>query len=241
VNGRTEEGAPISPLLANIYLHYVFDLWVEKWRRGAKGNVVVVRYADDLVLGFQYKSDAQRFRRELRERLEGFGLELHPTKTRLVRFGRYASQDRAERGKGKPETFDFLGFTHFCGKSRRGRFLLMRWVSKVRMRATLKVLRRRILKRRHQPVPVQGAWLRSVIRGYFGYYAVPTSFERLAEFRKEVIRAWYRALRRRSQRTRLTWERMKILVERWIPPARILHPWPDERFDARTRGRSPVR
>jgi len=224
------QGATISPLLANIYLHYVFDLWVERWRRGAKGEVIVVRFADDLVLGFEYKSDAQRFWKELRERFARFRLELHPRKTRLLRFGTYAAHNRAVRREGKPETFDFLGFTHICGKSRQGRFLLKRWVSKKRMRSTLKALRRSILKRRHLPLPVQGAWLRSVLQGYFGYYAVPTSFERLEQFRKEVIRAWFWALRRRSQRTRLTWERMKILVERWIPRLRILHPWPSVRL-----------
>jgi len=235
------QGATISPLLANIYLHYVFDLWVERWRRRARGDVIVVRYADDIVLGFQHESDARRFWRELRERLAKFRLELHPAKTRLLRFGKLAARNREERGKGKPETFDFLGFTHICGKSRRGRFLLVRWVSAARMRSTLKALRERLKRRRHLPVHAQGAWLQRIIQGYFGYYAVPTNSRRLEQFRTQVIRAWLFALWRRSQRTRLTWVRMNTLVRRWIPRVRVLHPWPSERFDARTRGRSPVR
>ena len=236
------QGATISPLLANIYLHYVFDLWVEQWRRcQARGEVIVVRYADDIALGFQYESDAQRFREDLRERLAKFGLELHPDKTRLLRFGRFAAQNRAARGEGSPETFDFLGFTHISGRARSGKFLMYRRTTKARMRRTLKALRERLMKRRHLPVPAQGAWLRKVLRGYFGYHAVPMNSRRLESFRTEVIRSWRRALRRRSQKTRMNWTRMNVLVARWIPPGRVVHPWPGTRFDARTRGRSPVR
>ncbi len=236
------QGATISPLLANVYLHYVFDLWVEWWRRRhARGDVIVVRYADDIVLGFQYEAEANAFRTAFSARLAKFGLELHPDKTRLIRFGRYAARERQVRGEPKPETFDFLGFTHICGKSQAGRFQLMRRTVRKRMQSVLKALGQELKARRHEPIPVQGAWLQQVIRGYFAYHAVPTNISRLDVFRTQVTRAWRRALRRRSQRTRVTWDRMKILENRWIPHARVLHPWPEERFFARTQGRSPVR
>lgn len=238
----TPQGATISPLLANVYLHYVFDLWVQQWRaRTARGAVYVVRYADDIVVGFQHEVDAVRFHADQRQRLAHFGLELHPDRTRLLRFGRFAEERRRERGQGKPETFNFLGFTHVCGKSRSGQFLLLRLTVKDRMRAKLKAIREDLLRRRHLPVPVQGEWLGAVVRGYFAYHAVPTNTQRLQSFRVEVTRSWLHALRRRSQRTRMTWERMHRLAERWIPAPHVLHPYPWDRFDERTRGRSRVR
>jgi hypothetical protein len=238
----TPQGATVSPLLANVFLHYVFDLWVQRWRKtAARGEVVVVRYADDIVLGFQHVSDAQVFRREFQQRLEHFGLELHPDKTRLSRFGGYAAVDRRRLGEGKPETFDFLGFTHICGKSKSGKFLLLRLTSKRRMRARLKALREEIVQRRHMSVRTQGRWLKRVVRGYFAYHAVPTNIPRLDGFRKEIICYWYRALRRRSQRTSLDWQRMSKLSGQWIPHPRVLHPYPWDRFDDPTRSRSRVR
>lgn len=238
----TPQGATISPLLANIYLHYVFDLWCQQWRtRGARGEVIVVRYADDLVVGFQHESDAGRFHADLRRRFERFGLELHPDKTRLLRFGRYAEERRRERGQGKPEVFDFLGFTHICGKTKSGQFLLHRRTSKHRMRMKLKSTREELMRRRHLPVPVQGKWVGAVVRGYFAYHAIPTNMKCMNSFRVEVTRSWLHALRRRSQRTRMTWARMHRLAERWIPKPKVLHPYPWDRFDERTRGRSRVR
>ncbi|PCC74146.1 Reverse transcriptase (RNA-dependent DNA polymerase) [Nannocystis exedens] len=225
-----------------MYLHYVLDLWVQQWRgRVAWGEVIVVRYADDFVLGFQHEADAVRFRTDLERRLGRFGLEVHPDKTRLFRFGKHAAANHQERGEGKPETFDFLGFTHICGKSRAGKFLLLRRISRKRMRAKLKTVRETLHQRRHLPVPVQGRWLRSVVSGYFAYHAVPTNIKRLDSFRTQVIRSWHFALRRRSQRIRMTWDRMNQLASRWIPPLRALHPYPWDRFDDRTRGRSGVR
>jgi RNA-directed DNA polymerase len=238
----TPQGATVSPLLANIYLYYVFDLWVQQWRRRhARGDVTVVRYADDFLVGFQLKSDADRFQVELRERLRKFALELHPDKTRLIRFGRFAAENRAQRGEGKPETFNFLGFTHISVKTRSGDFMLKRRTMAKRMRAKLHEVRLELLRRRHQPIPEQGAWLGAVVRGYFAYHAVPTNIDRLESFRTEVTRTWLRALRRRGQRDRTTWARMHDLANRWIPRPRVLHPWPQKRFDVRTRGRSPVR
>jgi group II intron reverse transcriptase/maturase len=238
----TPQGATVSPLLANVYLHYVFDLWIQQWRtRNARGQTFVVRYADDFVVGFQHEVDAVRFCAELQRRLEHFGLELHPDKTRLPRFGRFAEEQRRERGEGRPETFDFLGFTHVCGKSRAGRFLLLRLTTKARMRAKLKSIREDLRRRRHLPVAVQGQWLETIVRGYFAYHAVPTNMHRLQSFRVEVTRSWLHALRRRSQRSRMTWQRMNRLAARWIPGPRVLHPYPWDRFDERTRGRSRVR
>jgi RNA-directed DNA polymerase len=238
----TPQGATISPLLANIYLHYVFDLWVQQWRsRQARGEVIVVRYADDLVLGFQHEGDAARFRADLRQRFERFGLELHPDKTRHLRFGPFAEERRRERGQGRPEVFEFLGFTHICGKTKSGKFLLYRHTSKQRMRARLKAIREELMKRRHLPLPVQGKWIGAVVRGYFAYHSVPTNGRSITSFRVEVVRYWLHALRRRSQRNRMTWERLRRLSNRWIPSARILHPYPWDRFEDRTRGRSRVR
>jgi len=238
----TPQGATISPLLANVYLHYVFDLWVQQWRiRSARGAVYVVRFADDIVVGFQREDDAVRFRAEQRQRLKRFGLELHPDKTRLLRFGRFAESSRRERGQGRPETFNFLGLTHICGRSGSGQFLLLRLTMKDRMRTKLKTIREELLRRRHLPVPVQGEWLAAVVRGYFAYHAVPTNMQRMKSFCFEVTRAWLHALRRRSQRSRVSWGRMSRLATRWIPAPRILHPYPADRFYDRTRGRSRVR
>ena len=243
---RTLEGAPqgasASPLMANVYLHYVFDLWASWWRsRYAHGDMIVVRFADDFIVGFEHQEDAQRFLADLRERFAKFGLELHGSKTRLIEFGRHAARRRKARGLGKPETFDFLGFTHICGKTRDGRFGLRRVTISKRMRAKLREIKEELLRRRHQPVPEQGRWLASVVRGHCAYYAVPGNSEAIRAFRDQAARHWYRALRRRSQRTRLNWERMDRLATRWLPQARIRHPWPSVRFDARTQGRSPVR
>ena len=236
------QGASASPLLANVYLHYVFDLWVQWWRRRfAHGDVIVVRFADDIITGFEYEQDARRFRADLRERFATFGLELHPDKTRLIEFGRHAVRRRSERGEGKPETFRFLGFTHMCAVSKRGRFWVKRVTDTKRMTAKLRELKKEIKRRRHLPVPEQGRWLGSVVNGHLNYYAVPGNIDAVAAFRTQVTRHWFTALRRRSQRTRLNWVRMNRLATRWLPPARSRHPYPAERFNATTRGRSPVR
>jgi RNA-directed DNA polymerase len=238
----TPQGAVISPLLANVYLHYVLDLWARQWRsRVARGEVVIVRYADDFIVGFQHRSDAERFLLELRQRLAQFTLELHPEKTRLLEFGRFAAENRMRRGDGKPETFDFLGFTHVCAKTRKGAFQLKRKTVGKRMRAKLHEVKAELRTRMHLAVPEQGRWLGSVVRGYFAYHAVPGNVRSIAAFRTQVNRLWHRTLRRRSQRACLDWRRMTKLVARWIPPAKILHPWPEARFDAMTRGKSRVR
>lgn len=236
------QGATVSPLLANIYLHYVFDLWIQQWRkRQANGEMIVVRYCDDFIVGFEKRSDAQRFLASLRERLRKFALELHPDKTRLIEFGRFAATRRREIGKGRPETFKFLGFTHICGKTLSGKFQLRRHTIRERMTAKLAEIKIEIQRRRHHPIPEQGKWLASVLRGYYAYYAVPTNAHALQAFRMQVERHWLHALRRRSQRDRMNWERMHKLSERWLPKPRILHPWPTARFEAKTQGRSPVR
>jgi len=238
----TPQGAPISPLLANVYLHYAFDLWANEWRkRKSHGDMVIVRFADDIVVGFQNRSDAKEFQDALRERLAKFHLELHAEKTRLVEFGRFAAENRHTRGLGRPETFSFLGFTHICGKSSTGRFLLQRQTMRIRMQAKLKAVKTELMRRRHLPVPQQGAWLASVVRGHLAYYAVPTNIHALGVFRQQCMRHWRQALQRRSQRRHIRWARMYRLERRWLPPARIQHPWPEQRFDVRTQGRSPVR
>ena len=229
------QGASVSPLLANVYLHYVFDRWASQWRsRHARGDMVLVRYADDFVVGFEHRGDAKQFLHDLARRLGEFGLELHPDKTRLIEFGRYAVQNRAARGVGKPETFDFLGFTHICGVNKKGDFWLRRTTVKKRMRTKLKALKVEIRARRHLPVPEQGEWLGQVVRGHLAYYAVPGNTDAVRTFRDEVTKHWFKALRRRSQRTRLTWDRMHRLARRWLPPARVQHPFPEVRFAART-------
>jgi group II intron reverse transcriptase/maturase len=236
------QGASASPLLANVYLHYVFDLWAHQWRgRHARGDVILVRFADDFVAGFEHRDDAERFLADLCERFAKFNLELAADKTRLIQFGRFAARDRAARGNRRPETFQFLGFTHICAKTRDGRFKLQRVTDKKRLRAKLSAVKTELMRRRHLPIPDQGRWLASVVRGHCAYYAVPDNSEALRVFREQVIWHWYRALRRRSQRSRMPWERMRRLAKRWLPTVRILHPWPQQRFDARTQGRSPVR
>ena len=233
---RSEEGTPqggsASPLLANVYLHYVFDLWAQQWRqRHASGDMIVVRFADDIIVGFQRQAVAERFRTELAERLRQFGLELHPEKTRLLEFGPFAAQNRRQRGQGKPETFNFLGFTHICGKKRsNGRFTVIRQTQRTRLQAKLGEVKAELRRRLHHPVPAVGQWLHSVVSGHFRYYGVPMNYPALALFRYRVAWLWYRALRRRSQKTRVTWERMRRLVDRWLPPARVCHPYPLRRL-----------
>ena len=231
----TPQGGSASPLLANVYLHYVLDRWVRQWRRrNARGDMIITRFADDFVVGFQHLGDAKQFLHDLRERFAKFALELHPDKTRLIEFGRFAAGNRAERGLGKPETFDYLGFTHICGKGRSGQFWLRRITMAKRMRVKLAEVYDQLKRRRHLPVPEQGDWLASVLRGHFAYYAVPGNSRAIQAFRYQVTRRWLKALRRRSQRHRLNWERMGRLAQRWLPPAQILHPYPEARFDART-------
>jgi RNA-directed DNA polymerase len=232
----TPQGGSISPLLANVYLHYVFDLWAQAWRRKrARGDMLVVRYADDIVLGFQYKSDADRFRTELVERFRRFHLEVHPEKTRLLEFGRFAASNRRQRGLGRPETFSFLGFTHICGQQRKtGRFTVVRQTMRPRLQAKLQAVKAELRRRMHRPLREQGAWLRSVVGGHLRYYGVPTNYPALSTFRFRVGWLWFRTLRRRSQRTRLTWARMRRHIDRWLPPARVCHPYPLQRFGVRT-------
>jgi group II intron reverse transcriptase/maturase len=233
---RMEEGTPqggsASPLLANIYLHYVFDLWVRAWRREhAHGEVIVVRYADDIVLGFQVKSDAERFHAELAERFAKFALQLHPEKTRLLEFGPYAAERRARRGLGKPDTFNFLGFTHICAKKRsNGRFTVLRQTMRKRLQAKLREVKTELRRRMHAPIPEQGQWLSAVVAGHFRYYGVPMNSLALYLFRFQVGRLWHRTLCRRSQNGRVRWDRMRRLLKRWLPVARVCHPYPLRRF-----------
>src|SRR5439155_982353 len=216
---------------ANIYLHYVFDLWVNVWRKKwAQGEVVVIRFADDTILGFQYQTDADRFLENLRERLAKFGLELHPEKTRRIEFGRFAEENRKRRAEDKPETFDFLGFTHISAKNGIGRFTVRRKTIRKRMRAKLRQIKQELHTRMHDPVPRTGEWLKSVVQGYFNYHAVPGNLESLAAFRNRTLGLWWRTLRRRSQKHRLSWTRMLTLAQRWLPPPRALHPYPADRF-----------
>jgi group II intron reverse transcriptase/maturase len=236
----TPQGSSISPLLANVYLHYVVDLWVDQWRRRhARGDVIIVRWADDFVVGLQYEDEARRFAEDLHERFQQFSLELHPEKTRLIRFGRFAHRDcRRFDGRRKPETFNFLGFTHTCGVTRAGKFLVRRTTMKKRLTAKLHEVKAELRRRMHHPVPEQGAWLKSVVRGYFEYHAIPGNWNALGAFRTQCTRLWYRTLRRRSQKSRLTWERMTRLADAWLPPACILHPWPEQRLAGIIRGKS---
>ena len=236
VRTQSETGAPqggsASPLLSNVYLHYAFDLWAHNWRRKhARGDVVIVRYADDVVVGFQHRADAERFRAELEERFRKFNLELHPEKTRLLEFGPFAADNRRKRGQRRPETFDFLGFTHICAKSRSsGRFTVLRQTMRKRMQAKLNEVNASLKRRMHDPVPEIGKWLRAVLIGHFNYYGVPMNIRALALFRFRVCRLWHRALCRRSQRGRVVWERMRRYIDRWLPSATTRHPHPLVRF-----------
>ena len=235
----TGQGSVISPLLANVYLHYVFDLWAERWRRReATGDMIIVRYADDIVVGFEHESDARRFWDAMRRRLEEFSLSLHPDKTRLIEFGRYAADRRAQRGLGKPETFRFLGFVFICGRTRKGKFQLKRKSRRDRMRAKLSEIKEELRRRMHQAIPEQGRWLAQVIRGYFAYHAVPTNFPALSAVIHHIKRLWLRTLRRRSQKDRFPWARMQRLADDFLPQPKILHPWPSVRFAVTTQGGS---
>ena len=247
---ETKEGSPqgavISPVLANLYLHYVLDLWVEAWRKKqARGDVIIVRYADDAVLGFEHREDAEQFLEQLRERLAKFGLELHPEKTRLIEFGRFAAERRKRRGEGKPETFKFLGFTHICGTNRQtGKFTIRRKTVGKRMAAKLSEIRAQLRKRMHARVSGTVKWLQQVVKGYFQYHAIPGNFVRLRAFRSDVLWSWLQALRRRSHRHRMSWERFKARLDSLLPPVQILHPYPDARFAAKhssIRGKNRVR
>ena len=227
----TGQGSVISPLLANVYLHYALDLWVERWRRReTTGDMIIVRYADDSIIGFQHENDAQRFLDEMRKRLGEFALSLHPEKTRLIEFGRYAAERRKRRGLGKPETFNFLGFTFICGRTRSGKFQIKRKTRRDRMRAKLQEIKEALRRCMHRPIPEQGKWLGQVVRGYFNYHAVPTNGQAMVVFRHHVTDLWRRTLRRRSQKDRCTWTRMTQLVDDWLPKPIILHPWPSDRF-----------
>jgi group II intron reverse transcriptase/maturase len=235
---ETEEGTPqgsvISPILANLYLHYVLDVWAKAWReKVARGDMIIVRYADDAVLGFQDRDDAERFLEQLGGRVRRFGLELHPDKTRLIEFGRYAAERRKKRGEGKAETFNFLGFTHICGRSQKGYFTVIRKTIGKRMAAKLKDIRQKLRKRMHESIKENLKWLQSVVRGYFQYHAVPGNEERMKGFRSDVLRMWFRQIRRRSQKCRWTWTRLLERLGVQIPPVKVLHPWPNERFAAR--------
>ena len=243
VGEGTPQGASISPPLANVYLHYVFDTWAHQWRQSnARGDVVIVRYADDFVVGFQHRVEAERFLEDLRCQLAANRLELHPEKTRLIEFGRYAARDRRRRGQGKPETFDFLGFTHICGTSRKGTFLLRRHTIKKRMRRTIHAIRDGLRRRMCDPVEMTGNWLNRVLSGYYRYFAVPTNLRALKSLRKEVCKAWLFTLRRRSHKDHTTWERMIPVFDDWLPLPRYHHPWPEGRLQERlTRGRSRMR
>ncbi|MDA1095541.1 MAG: group II intron reverse transcriptase/maturase [Acidobacteria bacterium] len=238
----TVQGGSISPLLANLYLHYVFDLWVHRWRRReAHGHVMVVRFADDFVVGFEHRPEAERFLTALRDRCAQFGLTLHPEKTRLVEFGRYTAARRQARGLGKPETFNFLGFTHSCATTRKGGFTVRRQTMRTRWQAKLRAVKAVLRARLHDPVPEVGAYLRSVVAGHTRYYGVPLNAPAIGAFRQAIGRLGYHSLRRRSHRTRVTWQRMTRLIARWLPPARVCHPYPLVRFGVVTQGRSRMR
>jgi RNA-directed DNA polymerase len=214
--------------------YYVFDLWANRWRqREATGDTIILRYADDTVVGFEHEADAHRFLKEMRARLEAFALSLHPDKTRLIEFGRHAAARRKRRGLGRPETFNFLGFTMICGKSRKGKFLLWRKSRRDRLQAKLTAVAEELRRRRHQPIPHQGRWLRQVVTGWNAYHAVPTNIRALQTFRDCITKLWLRSLRRRGQRDRMTWERIKRLTDDYLPKPRILHPWPEQRFAVR--------
>jgi group II intron reverse transcriptase/maturase len=238
----TVQGGSISPLLANVYLHYVFDLWVHQWRKKrARGEVIVVRFADDFVVGFKHRTEAERFLAELRDRFQRFGLELHPEKTRLIEFGRFAAIARKNRGQGKPETFNFLGFTHSYGKTRKGEFVVLRQTMRRRLQSKLAEVKTVLWRRMHDTIPEAGAYLRSVVAGHMRYYGVPRNSAALSRFRRAVGWIWWRILKRRSETHRWPWTRMQRLIDRWLPPARICRPYPSLRPVVMTQGRSPVR
>jgi group II intron reverse transcriptase/maturase len=238
----TVQGGSISPLLAHLYLHYVFDLWIQRWRtKQAHGDVVVVRYCDDFVVGFEHRQDAERFLGALRERLARFALELHPAKTRLIEFGSFAARNRRARGDGKPETFNFLGFTHSCAKKRNGRFTVLRQTMRSRWQAKLQTVKAELRRRMHRPIPEQGRYLRAVVGGHVQYYGVPMNSPALRAFRRAVGRLWWRVLRRRGGRHPMPWHRMYRHLDRWLPPARICHPYPLVRFGVVTQGGSRMR
>ena len=238
----TVQGGSVSPLLANVYLHYVFDLWIQQWRSTrARGAVVVVRYADDFVVGFEHRGEAEALLAELRERFAKFGLTLHPDKTRLLEFGRYAEHNRRGRGDGKPPTFDFLGFTHICTKTKSGHFTVLRQTMRERFQAKLKEIKLELRRRMHDSIPELGRWLGSVVAGHVRYYGVPLNSKAISAFRFAVGRLWKRSLERRSERTRISWERMVRLIARWLPPARICHPYPLHRLGVATQGKSRMR
>jgi len=238
----TVQGGSISPLLSNIYLHYVLDLWVQRWRRKhAHGEVIFVRFADDFVAGFEHRSEAERFLAELRERFARFGLQLHADKTRIVEFGRYAEHNRRNRGGGKPETFNFLGFTHSCGKTRKGHFTVLRQTMRQRWQAKLRALKEELRRRMHTPVREQGAYLRSVLLGHFRYYGVPMNGPALCSFRRAMGYLWWTVLHRRSQANHLPWRRMRRYIAKWFPPARVCHPYPLVRLGVLTQGGSRMR
>jgi len=227
----TPQGAVVSPLLSNVYLHYVLDQWTDQWRQEARGDVTIVRYADDAIIGFQHEDEARQYLQELRERLGDFGLELNEDKTRLIRFGRFARQNREERGEGKPESFTFLGFQHICARNSLGRFEVRRITDGDRRRKKLQEIKQELRRRMHEPIAKTGKWLRSVLNGYYQYHAVPGNIPVLKHFRTQVARQWFRALAQRSQR-RPTWEKLKTVFERWLPIPQAMHEFPDVRFDA---------
>jgi len=242
VEEGTPQGGSISPLLANIYLHYAFDLWADQWRKTqAHGDVIIVRYADDFVVGFEHQQDGLRFMEELKQRMRKFNLELHPDKTRLIEFGRHAADNRRKRGEGKPATFDFLGFTHSCSQTLKGRFCVLRQTMRKRLRAKLKAIKQALRERLHEPVRETAKWLRSVLLGHYQYYAVPRNSLALMAIRHWTTRIWYRTLRRRSQKTAMTWERLQLLAHQWLPLPRILHPYPSQRLGVIIQGKSRMR
>ena len=236
------QGAPISPLLSNIYLHYVLDLWVNQWRdKRAHGDVIVVRFADDFIIGLQDGCDAALLRKQIEARFSKFSLTIHPEKSKVLRFGRFAKRDvRRYDGRRKPETFTFLGFTHCCATNRNGKFKVIRKTQRSRMRDKLKVIKTEMRRRMHQPVVMQGKWLRAVVQGYMNYHAIPDNIATIAAFKTQISHLWYKSLKRRSQRNRLDWFKMTKLVRLWLPREQILHPWPERRFEVMTQGRSPV-
>lgn len=227
----TPQGSSVSPLLANVFLHYIYDLWIQQWKeRKARGDIIVTRFADDTVVGFQYKSDAQQFQTDLKERLHKFGLELHPDKTRLIEFGRFAAGNREKRGEEKPETFTFLGFTHICGKTREnGKFTILRQTIKKKMQKKLSEIKDELRKRMHHPIQEVGQWLKAVVTGHYRYYGIPGNFDAMNYFRHEISLRWKHSLKRRSQKGNITWVKMEKLIDRWLPKPRIYHKYPNER------------